>query len=136
VTTPRRRGTTCVSSRRANDRQLEKQRVGCGFQHCSVRVLYVPNPSLIPSIELFLVYVLRASGCHGRLTAGRVERIGPASINIYDERDAWLEYFSGDALRSWCVLDQHGMPHEDWEAVQPEDLDDLISCALSQHPTD
>lgn len=96
----------------------------------------MPNASLILSIELFLVYVLRASGCHGRLTAGKVERIGPASINIYDERDAWLEYSSGDALRSWCVLNQDGIPHEDWKAVQPEDLDHVASCALSQRPTD
>jgi hypothetical protein len=100
-----------------------------------VRVLYVPNPSLILSIELFLVYVLRASGCHGRLTAGKVERIGPASINIYDERDTWLQYFSGNALRSWCVLNERGMPHEDWKAVQSEDVDHVVSCALTQRMT-
>lgn len=64
----------------------------------------MPNPSLILSIELFLVYVLRASGVHGRMTSGRVERIGPNSINVYDERDAWIEYFSGEALRRWCIL--------------------------------
>ncbi len=96
----------------------------------------VPNPSLILSINLFLVYVLRSSGCHGRLTAGRVERIGLKSINIYDEHDAWLEYFSGDALRSWCVLNELGMPHEYWKAVQPEDIDHVVSCALSQRATD
>ena len=92
----------------------------------------MPNPSLILSIELSLVYVLRASGVRGRMTAGRVERIGSNIINIYDERDAWLEYFSGDALRSWCVLNQQGTPHEDWKAVQPEDVDHVVSCALKQ----
>jgi hypothetical protein len=96
----------------------------------------VPNPSLILSIELSLVYVLRATGCHGRLTAGSVERIGPKHINIYDEHGTWLEYFSGDALRSWCALNQHGMPHEDWKVVQPEDIDHVASCILRQCATE
>ena len=90
----------------------------------------MPNPALILSIELFLVYVLRASGCHGRLTSGRVERIGSNRLNIFDEHGTWLEYFSGDALRSWCVLNGHGIPHEDWKAVQPEDVDHVVSCSL------
>ena len=107
-----------------------------GLPHCSVRVPYVPNPSLILSIEIFLVYVLRASGCHGRMTAGMVERIGPNSIKLYDEQGVWLEYFSGEALRSWCVLNQRGIPHEDWKAVQPEDMDHVVSCALNQRRTD
>ena len=95
----------------------------------------MPNPSLILSIELFLVYVLRASGCHGRMTAGRLERIGPKSINTFDEHGTWLEYFSGDRLRSWCVLNERGMPHEDWKAMQLEDVDHVVSSALSQRTT-
>ncbi len=114
--------------------KLENKSYGAAFQmHSS---LPVPSPILILSLELFLVYVLRVSGCHGRMTSGRVERIGPKSINLYDEHDTWLEYFSGDALRSWCVLNHHGMPHEDWKAVQPEDVDHVLSCAVSQRLTE
>jgi hypothetical protein len=95
----------------------------------------VPNPSLILSLELFLVYVLRASACHGRMTVGRVERVGPKEIHIFDEHGTWLEYFSGNALRSWCVLNHSGIPYEDWKAVQPEDVDHVVSCALSLRTT-
>ena len=103
---------------------------------CRVSHPYVvPNPGLMLSIELVLVYVLRTSGCHGMLTAGRVERIGTNGLNIYDEHGTWLEYFSGDALRSWCILNQEGMPHEDWKVVQPEDIDHVVWCALSQRAT-
>jgi len=99
------------------------------------RPVPVPNPSLILSIELFLIYVLRASGCHGRMTAGRIERTSPKTIDIYDERDTRLDYFSGDALRSWCVLNERGIPHEDWKAVHPEDVEHVASCALNQRAT-
>lgn len=66
------------------------------------------------------------------MTAGRVERIGPDLINVYDEHNLWLEYFSGDALRSWCIFDRHGLPHQDWKSVQREDAHHMISTALRQ----
>ena len=91
----------------------------------------MPNPSLILSIELFLIYVLRASGCHSRLTSGRIERTSPNTIDIYNEQDTRLDYFSGDRLRSWCVLNQDGMPHEDWRAVHHEDVAHVASYKLS-----
>lgn len=90
----------------------------------------MPYPTLLLSVEVLLVYVLRVSGCHGRMTTGRIERTGPDQINVYDQHGTWLEYFSGDALRSWCVLHQNGMPHEDWKAIHPDDLERIAECAI------
>jgi len=115
---------------------LEMKALASGLSVARSMPIAVPNPSLVLSIELVLIYVLRATGCHGRMTAGRVERIGTKSINVYDESDGWLEYFSGDALRSWCVLSHHGLPYEDWKAVQPEDMEHVLSCALNERRTD
>lgn len=95
----------------------------------------MPYTSLLLSVELFLIYVLRASGCHGRMTTGRIERTHPHKINIYDEHDTWLEYFSGDALRTWCVLNQNGMPHEDWKSIHPLDIEHVAACAIQQRAT-
>lgn len=106
--------------------------LGSGLQGLSIAFCppcIVSNPSLILSVELFLVYVLRLSGCRGLMTAGSVKRIAPNKIDIFDEHGRWLEYFSGDALRSWCVLNELGMPHEDWKAVHPEDENRVVSRA-------
>ena len=113
-------------------RTLKTKHLISGLASARLASIAVPNPSLILSIELFLIYVLRASGCHGRLTSGRVERTSSRTIDIYNETDTRLDYFSGDRLRSWCVLNQDGMPHEDWKAVQSEDVDHMISSAMRQ----
>jgi hypothetical protein len=84
------------------------------------------------SSEVSLVYVLGQSGCHGRLTAGTVERIGPKQIRVYDAYGAPFEYLSGHALRSWCVMDVHGTPLEQWNEMLPADRDGLLAWALSR----
>jgi hypothetical protein len=68
----------------------------------------------------------------GRLTAGSVQRTGPDQIRLYDEHDAPPEYFSGDALRSWCVVDAHGKPLADWYSVRPEDVERLLAFAMDR----
>ena len=36
-----------------------------------------------------LVYIMRQSGVHGRLTEGSVERTESGGLNVYDEDGAW-----------------------------------------------
>src|SRR5205085_12677259 len=58
-----------------------------------------------------LVFVLSHSGCVGRLRSGRIERDGPAGINVYNERAGTKnDYISGGNLRSWCVVGSDGRP--------------------------
>lgn len=83
----------------------------------------VTNPRLALSAERQLVYIMRGSGCQGHTTEGSVERIGPSSIIVYNEHGEFLEYFSGDALRSWCVADMNGDPIEGWHSIAAEDGD-------------
>jgi len=68
-----------------------------------------------------LVYILKHSGCTGRLTSGRIERREAGSLHVYDSRDELIEYISGERLRSWCVFDGAGAAHREWCHVQPED---------------
>lgn len=91
------------------------------------------HPKLSLSPEVSLVYVRQESGCHGQLTGGTIERVAPNKIKVYDAYGTFFEYLSGDALRSWCVIDVHGMTLEDWSAVQPEDVDDVAAYALGQN---
>ncbi len=87
------------------------------------------NPSIALSFETSLEYVLRESGVHGRLTVGRVERIGREQLNVYDEHGALLDYLSGTALRTWCVIDVRGVPLEGWSVIQPLDRGQVGSQA-------
>ena len=93
----------------------------------------MPHSKLSISPETSLIYVRQESGCHGQLTGGTIERIGPNKIKVYDAYGALFEYLSGDALRSWCVIDVHGMPIEEWSFVLPEDVDDIAAYALWQN---
>ena len=69
-----------------------------------------------------LVYVLRGSGCMGRLAAGRVERVGPLGLNVFTgPLDLLTDYISGANLRSWCVLGSDRRPMWGWAEVRPED---------------
>jgi hypothetical protein len=90
------------------------------------------NPDLNLSEETYLVYVLRESGCHGRLTAGRIERIGTDQLNIYDQYGTLFEYLSGNALRTWSVIKANSLPLEDWSVVRPEDVDLIVSYAMQR----
>jgi|HubBroStandDraft_5_1064220.scaffolds.fasta_scaffold273233_2 hypothetical protein len=73
------------------------------------------------STECVLIYVLRRSGCLGRLTFGRVERQGSSGLNVFDYRGNLIEYISGDRTRSWCLLGRSGAPLADWCQVHAED---------------
>ena len=69
-----------------------------------------------------LVFVLRHSGCVGRLTSGRIERVGPAEHNVYTQPGGAInDYISGSNLRSWCVLGPDGKPLPGWHEIGPED---------------
>jgi hypothetical protein len=83
--------------------------------------------SIILSPELFLVYILRQSGCSGQLTAGTVQRSGPCRLNVFDEHGKPFDYVSGDALRTWCVIDPAGKPVEGWSEIMAGDLPALVS---------
>jgi hypothetical protein len=86
----------------------------------------MPNPRLLLSNECFLVYILRDSGVRGHTTSGIVERISTNRINVYDSHGALLEYFSGDALRSWCVVDLKDKPVDAWLHIAPEDAERFL----------
>jgi len=73
------------------------------------------------SFECVLVYVLRRSGCVGRLSDGHVERRSPAELNVYDRTGGLTEYISGDRTRSWCLLGPDNAPIEGWSRIHPED---------------
>jgi hypothetical protein len=73
--------------------------------------------------------VLHESGCRGRLTSGRIERVGKRGLNVYDTYGNLFEYLSGDALRSWCVFNDRGLPVEDWCNILPGDMEEVVSYA-------
>ena len=86
---------------------------------------HAPAPlpqSIVLSDEVALLYVLNRSGCVGQLTIGRIERVGPSQLKVYDKYGAVFEYVSGANLRSWCVFRPGGIPLEGWSEIQPEDL--------------
>ena len=83
-------------------------------------------PRIELSIETPLVYVLRRSGCRGRLTIGHVELQG-LHLNVYDQYGSLVDYVSGDALRSCCVFDNAGIPMRGWTAISPEDVLAILS---------
>src|SRR5581483_3609037 len=90
------------------------------------------------SSERSLVYVLRGTGCHGRLTHGSIGLTPSGGLNVRTDLGVPLEYLSGDALRSWCVLSEHGMILEEWNMMLPEDEPDIASYAfavLATRPT-
>ena len=80
------------------------------------------NQRLPLSNEASLVFVLRHSGCVGRLVSGRIERSGMAGIHVYTGLDGTVNhYISGDNLRSWCVLGSDGEPLPGWHEIADED---------------
>ena len=69
-----------------------------------------------------LVFVLRRSGCVGRLTSGRIERDSSGGINVHVGYDGAINhYISGSNLRSWCVLGLDGKPLPGWHEIETED---------------
>ncbi|HEY6306442.1 MAG TPA: hypothetical protein VIY49_02215 [Bryobacteraceae bacterium] len=73
------------------------------------------------SFECVLIYVLRHSGCAGRLQQGSVERYGSAELNVYDSRGRFMEYISGSKMRSWCLFQANDAPIKGWCYIHPED---------------
>lgn len=73
------------------------------------------------SIDSILIYILKHSGCTGRLTSGRIERRGAGGLHVYDFKDELIEYISGDRVRSWCVFDGAGSRSQEWCHIQSED---------------
>jgi hypothetical protein len=79
------------------------------------------------SYEASLVFI-RHTGVFGRLTSGRVERRGPAVIDVYSPHPGTInEYISGSNLRSWCILGSDRKPIGDWHSIQPEDRSRLLA---------
>ena len=88
---------------------------------------------MVLSVGLVMIYVLRRSGCVGRLTSGRIEHDGSGGLNVYDERTGELiEYFSGTNIRSWCVFGPEGQRVEGWCEGSEEDLQRIFQ-ALAPH---
>jgi hypothetical protein len=73
------------------------------------------------SFNCVLIYVLRHSGCVGRLLEGRVERHSASGLSVYDARGTLNEYISGSRMRSWCVCGERGTPIHGWCDIQPDD---------------
>ncbi len=90
------------------------------------------KPSVVLTEHLFLDYVLRNSGVHGRMLSGRFERERGNRINVYGEHGKWLEYFSGDALRSWCILTDAGTPYDGWNSIHTIDVELFAAVAVRQ----
>ena len=74
-----------------------------------------------------MVYVIRDSGCRGRFTSGRVERLGPQGLDVYNRYGEVLDYFSGTRIRSWCVFGPDGQRVEGWCEVASEDSSRIFS---------
>ena len=83
--------------------------------------------SILLSPEASLVYILQRSGCRGRLCSGRVQWFEDGHIHVYDERGVPLDYISGEALRTWCVIDSFDAPINGWHHITPEDDDFLLA---------
>ncbi len=73
------------------------------------------------SFDCVLLYVLRHSGCAGRLSHGRVERLGSTELNVYDSSGDRIEYISGKRTSSWCLLGPDNYPIDGWCEIHPED---------------
>jgi len=85
---------------------------------------------MLLSDTAMLVFVLRRSGCVGRLTSGRIERVGPNKINVYTNPGGTInEYISGSNLRSWCVLGPDRNPLPGWQQIGPEDASRIESAS-------
>jgi hypothetical protein len=41
-----------------------------------------------------------------------------------------FEYLSGEALRSWCVIDFNGRQLEAWQSVLPQDAEAIRAYSL------
>jgi hypothetical protein len=68
------------------------------------------------------------------LTQGRVERTDGGRINVFDHHGQLFDYLSGDAIRSWCVIDDYGFPiSEEWVSVKLGDVG-MMRKPPSQHP--
>ena len=78
-----------------------------------------------------LIFVLRQSGCVGRLASGRIERLEAGGLNVYDASGALNEYLSGSNLRSWCVFGPDGSPIAGWMDMLLEDRP-LIDAKAAQ----
>lgn len=89
------------------------------------------TPSLLLSDDLVMVYIMRDSGCTGCFTSGRVERTGQRGLSVYDRNGAFVEYFSGTGMRSWCTFGAGGQRVEGWSEVTPEDLPRILARASS-----
>jgi hypothetical protein len=72
------------------------------------------------SSDTVLLYVLH-TGISGRVTEGRIERDGTSGICVYNRYGLREPYFSGERLRSWCVVDSAGRPIGSWCSIHPED---------------
>jgi hypothetical protein len=97
--------------------------IGMSFRLGQV-VLYLRHQKRLGlSAELMLVYVLRPSGCVGRLASGRISRHASAGLMVYDRYGRVVEYLSGPSgnVRSWCLMGPAGEPVDGWHEVQPED---------------
>ena len=88
--------------------------------------LCAKTPSLLLSDDVVMVHIMRNSGCMGRFTSGRVERMGQSGLSVYDRNGVLVEYFSGTSIRSWCAFGPEGRI-EGWCDVAPEDLSRILS---------
>ena len=79
------------------------------------------SDSVVLSNGFVMIFVLRNSGCRGRISAGRVERTGSGELNCYDQYGILDAYFSGTNIRSWCVLGPDGQAVDGWCKVTPGD---------------
>lgn len=79
------------------------------------------------SHENVLVFVLRRSGCIGRLATGRIERAESGGLNVYNTHGILNEYVSGHNLRSWCVVGPGGRQVDGWAEISPEDRPKILA---------
>jgi hypothetical protein len=80
------------------------------------------NQRLPLSDEARLVFVLRRSGCVGRLASGWIERSGMDGIQVHTGLDGSVnDYISRDNVRSWCVVGSEGEPLPGWHEITAED---------------
>jgi len=50
---------------------------------------------------------------------------------VWDDRGTRFEKLSGDELRSWCVLSEHGMILDEWSVMAPEDEANIACYAFA-----
>lgn len=44
-------------------------------------------------------------------------------MNVYDQYDRLWDYLSGEAFRTWFVLDNSGVPLKEWAHIMPDDFE-------------